>query len=351
METCPPAGDDGRPAPCRLASRDDGGLRRAESRHRGSTVSASSRPAGPCVFIGGEWLETKDTYEVVNPATERPIGEAPDADAGLATAAAEAADAALAGWFGTAPEARAAVLNGAAEYLVEHGTEVVRLAQAEHGCTMASATGFHLGGTVDRLRQFALGALEPTTIPIPPARASGASPSASGGGLVTAVAHRQPVGVVACITPYNAPMANTAAKVGPALAMGNTVIVKPAPQDPLAVLVLAEAFAAAGLPAGVLNVVTESGSDAGKALVDSPLVNMISFTGSTAVGSGIARQAAGSMKRLLMELGERVQLLYSQTPTSSSLPLGSPAPGRSTPDRSAPRQAEWWCTDPFTTNS
>ena len=267
-----------------------------------STGSLRNRDT-PRLLVGGDWVTTERSYEVLNPATEAPVGEAPDADEDLAAAAAAAAAAAFPAWSRAEPEARAAVLGGAARYLLDHGDEVVRLAQAEHGCTMASASAFHLGGTVDRLRRFARGALESRTVAIPPSPAPATSPSASGGGLVAAVANRQPVGVVACITPYNAPMANAAAKIGPALAMGNTVVLKPASQNPLAVLVLAEALVAAGLPPGVLNVVTEAGSAAAKALVTSPYVDMVSFTGSTAVGSEIARQAAGSMKRLLMELG------------------------------------------------
>lgn len=267
------------------------------------TAGARAGVDRPRLLIGGEWVVVDEGYEVRNPATEEVVGVAPDAGADLAVAAAAAAATALRAWSQTAPEERAADLDRAADELLARGDELVRLAQAEHGCTLASAAGFHVDGTVGRLRRFARGALEPTVVPIPPTPAPATSPSASGGGLVAAVATRQPVGVVACITPYNAPLANAATKVGPALAMGNTVVLKPAPQDPLAVLVLAEAFVAAGLPPGVLNVVTEAGAAAGRALVASPDVDMISFTGSTAVGTDIAREAAGSMKRLLLELG------------------------------------------------
>jgi len=114
---------------------------------------------------------------------------------------------------------------------------------------------------------------------------------------------RQPVGVVACITPYNFPIVNMAGKVGPALAMGNTVVVKPAPQDPLAVTVFGEILHEAGFPAGVVNVVTGSSPEAGQALVASPHVDMVSFTGSTPVGRAIGEAAGRDMKRLLLELG------------------------------------------------
>jgi len=122
------------------------------------------------------------------------------------------------------------------------------------------------------------------------------------GGLIGALAARQPVGVVACITPYNFPLTNMAGKVAPALAMGNTVVVKPAPQDPLAVLRFAEAVEEAGLPPGGFNVVTGAGADAGQALVEAD-IDMVSFTGSTPVGQRIAETAGRGMKRLLLELG------------------------------------------------
>jgi acyl-CoA reductase-like NAD-dependent aldehyde dehydrogenase len=114
---------------------------------------------------------------------------------------------------------------------------------------------------------------------------------------------RQPVGVVACITPYNFPLVNMAGKIGPALAMGNTVVVKPAPQDPLAVLRFGELVHRAGFPPGVVNIITGSGAEVGEALVASPDVDMVSFTGSTAVGQRIGEVAGRDMKRLLLELG------------------------------------------------
>jgi acyl-CoA reductase-like NAD-dependent aldehyde dehydrogenase len=123
------------------------------------------------------------------------------------------------------------------------------------------------------------------------------------GGLMSAIAVRQPVGVVACITPYNFPIVNMAGKIGPALAMGNTVVVKPAPQDPLAVIRVGEILQEAGFEPGVVNVVTGSGAAVGEALVGSPDVDMVSFTGSTAVGRRIGEVAGRDMKRLLLELG------------------------------------------------
>ncbi len=121
--------------------------------------------------------------------------------------------------------------------------------------------------------------------------------------VMGALAVRQPVGVVTCVTSYNNPWANAAGKVAPALAMGNTVVVKPAPQDPLSVYRMAEALEAAGVPRGVVNVVSGRSVEVGEAAVESPDVDMVSFTGSTAVGRRIAEVCGRGMKRQLMELG------------------------------------------------
>jgi acyl-CoA reductase-like NAD-dependent aldehyde dehydrogenase len=123
------------------------------------------------------------------------------------------------------------------------------------------------------------------------------------GGLIGGHVLRQPVGVVACIAPYNFPLTSMAGKVGPALATGNTVVMKPPPQDPLAIIELAKICEEVGFPPGVVNIVTGSRPEVGSALVDSRNVDMISFTGSTQVGSKIYEAAGKTMKRLLMELG------------------------------------------------
>ena len=135
-----------------------------------------------------------------------------------------------------------------------------------------------------------------------PPIATAATPLAPGG-LISALAYRQPVGVVAAIASYNFPLTNMAGKVAPALAMGNTVIMKPAPQDPLAIVELARVLEEVGFPPGVVNLVNAEGPEPASALTTSPDVDMVSFTGSTAVGQRIAADGAPSMKRLLMELG------------------------------------------------
>ncbi|MFE7046070.1 aldehyde dehydrogenase family protein [Streptomyces atratus] len=254
------------------------------------------------LFIGGEWTEPDHGhYEVINPATEEVVGLAPEASREQVYAAAAAAREAFATWSRTRPEERAAILDRAADLMQRDFTGNAALAQAESGATTSTARAMQAAVGAARFRRYARGALEPVEEPIAP-QINEAGPMGRAG-VFGALAVRQPVGVVTCITSYNNPWANPAGKVAPALAMGNTVVVKPAPQDPLSVYRMAEALEEAGVPAGVVNVVTASGPGAGEAAVDSPDIDMVSFTGSTAVGQRIAEVCGRSMKRQLMELG------------------------------------------------
>ncbi|CAM5507867.1 aldehyde dehydrogenase family protein [Streptomyces abikoensis] len=253
-------------------------------------------------WIGGAWrAPEKGHYPVVNPATEQVVGAAPEATPAEVAAAVTAARAAQDGWSRTDPRERAAVLDRTAELISEHGAELLPLLQAETGATARVTSALQLPAAVDRFRRYARGAVEPAVLPLAPHPVQG-SPLAPGG-LMGAAAVRRPVGVVACITSYNFPLANLAGKLAPALAMGNAVVAKPAPQDPLCCLSLGPILREAGLPDGVLNIVTGSGPGAGQVLVAHPGVDMVSFTGSTTVGKQIAEAAGRSMKRTLLELG------------------------------------------------
>jgi phenylacetaldehyde dehydrogenase len=254
------------------------------------------------LFIDGAWREGGDgSYPVVNPATEEVVGHAPEAAAADVADAVAAARRAWPGWSRTSPAERAAVLERIADAVLAHAGELVPLLQAETGATIRVAASMQLPVVADRFRRYARGALEPGTTALVPQPVA-ASPLAPGG-LTNAVAVRRPVGVVGCVTSYNFPIVNLAGKLAPALATGNTVVAKPAPQDPLTCLRLGEIFQEAGAPPGILNVVTGSGAAPGAALVASPDVDMISFTGSTAVGRRIATDGGATMKRLLLELG------------------------------------------------
>jgi acyl-CoA reductase-like NAD-dependent aldehyde dehydrogenase len=254
------------------------------------------------LLIGGERHDgDRGSYPIVNPATEAPVGQAPEASPDQVAAAAASAADAFAAWSRSRPEQRAELLDRLAHLLHADLDDYVPLVQAETGATQRVAKTMQVPQAVERLRRYAQGALEANVIPVAPKEM--AVTPLSPGVLLGATVVRQPVGVVACITPYNFPLVNMAGKIGPALAMGNTVVVKPAPQDPLAVLRFGELVAEAGFPPGVVNIVSGSGAAAGEALVASPHVDMISFTGSTAVGQRIGEVAGRDMKRLLLELG------------------------------------------------
>ncbi|MEU9913491.1 aldehyde dehydrogenase family protein [Streptomyces sp. NPDC051001] len=252
------------------------------------------------LFVGGAWTEPEGGhYEVVDPATERTVGWAPEASRDQVHAACAAAREAFGPWSRTAPEERAAILARAADVIRSRFAEYAELAQAETGATTGTARAMQVGVAAARFQRYAR--VEPAEWAIPP-QINEAGPMGRAG-IMGALAVRQPVGVVTCITSYNNPWANPAGKIAPALAMGNTVVVKPAPQDPLSVYRMAEALEAAGVPRGVVNVVSGRSVEVGEAAVDSPDVDMVSFTGSTAVGQRIGEVCGRGMKRQLMELG------------------------------------------------
>ncbi|MGY5057053.1 aldehyde dehydrogenase family protein [Streptomyces sp. 900105755] len=255
---------------------------------------------GQRLFVGGRWVVPDDGYyDVVDPATEETVGRAPEASREQVLAACAAAREAFDGWSRTPAGERAAVLGRAADLIRGRLGAYADLARAETGATTGTARAMQVGVAVARFRRYAT--VEPAEWAIPP-QINEAGPMGRAG-VMGALAVRQPVGVVSCITSYNNPWANPAGKIAPALAMGNTVVVKPAPQDPLSVYRMAEALEAAGAPPGVVNVVSGRSAGVGEAAVASPDVDMVSFTGSTAVGQRIAEVCGRDMKRQLMELG------------------------------------------------
>ncbi len=260
------------------------------------------------LLIDGEAVATADTYDIVDPSTTAVVGRAPDATTAQALDAAAAARAALPGWRDLPSEARGALLARLADELEQRSPAWVPLVQAETGATIKITRSLQVSGAfVDRFRYYSRPVDLDEAIRPAPAAASALGPA----GLLGAHVIRQPVGVVAAITPYNFPLTNVAGKIAPALAMGNTVVIKPAPQDPLGVLRLGEVVSEV-LPPGVVNIVSGSGPEAGAALVDSPDVDMISFTGSTRVGTAIYENGAKTMKRLLMELGGKGALVMTE---------------------------------------
>lgn len=249
----------------------------------------------PEMLIGGEWRKAAadEQIEVVNPATEEVVDSVPAASPVDVELAVETAKRAFADWSRTDVESRAAILAKAADLIHEHAKELAATLTSEQGKPIAEAIG-EVNHLAHGVRFYAEAAT----------KVRGAYqdlPSAFGPayGLVI----RRPIGVCAAITPYNFPLTLLGTKVAPALAAGNTVVAKPAATTPLATLEVARLFAEAGVPDGVLNVVTGRGSAIGDALVGHPDVRRVAFTGSTEVGRHVARLAAGDLKRISLELG------------------------------------------------
>lgn len=251
------------------------------------------------LIIGGERVEGAGGYDVVNPATEEVVGTAPDASAQQAADACQAARDAFDAWSRTSFEERYALLDRFADVWDAHRDELVPLVQAETGATLRVAKTMQVPQVSARFRRYAQP--ESNLVALPPAVMP--STALAPGGIIGGVEHRAPVGVVAALAAYNFPVTNMAGKVAPALAMGNTVVIKPPVQDPLAVIRMGELFAEAGFPDGVVNVASASTVEAAEAITTHREVDMISFTGSTGVGCRIAEVAGKQMKRLLLELG------------------------------------------------
>jgi acyl-CoA reductase-like NAD-dependent aldehyde dehydrogenase len=226
---------------------------------------------------------------VVEPATEQVMAEVPRAGVEETDAAVARAHAAFPAWRDVTPGDRAALMHRLADALDSRREELATLEARNVGKPIADARG-EIGMVVDTFRYYA-GA---------PERLLGQTIPVSGGVDMT---FREPLGVVGLITPWNFPLAIASWKVAPALAAGNTVVLKPAELTPLTALELERITLDAGLPEGVLNVVAGPGSVSGSRLVEHPDVAKIAFTGSTAVGRQIAAGAAETIKRVTLELG------------------------------------------------
>ncbi len=255
------------------------------------------------LLIGGRWVAAAGgTYEVVDPATETLAGRAADGSVEqVREACAAARDAFECGpWPRLSGRERGELLRRAAEAFREAAPGLVDLTIAETGSVAPVAERFQVGEVAARLEKYAELAAAPAVEALPPLERDAVAGSAAS--LANGIVVREPVGVVACISPFNFPMTNCAGKIGPALACGNVVVVKPPPQDPLGVSELVRIVAAA-LPPGTISLVGGSGPEIGEALTTAPEVDMVSFTGSTAVGRRIEAAAAPTMKRTLQELG------------------------------------------------
>src|SRR5215475_952952 len=243
-------------------------------------------------LIGGQWLAGEATQAVRNPATREPLGTVPNMGAAETRRAIAAASAAQPAWAARTAKERAAILRRWYELLMANQEDLATLMTAEQGKPLAEARGEIAYGAAF-IEWFAEEGKRLYGDIIPPNQ-----------GDRRLLVLRQPVGVVAAITPWNFPLAMITRKAGPALAAGCTIVIKPASQTPYSALAAATLAARAGVPAGVLNVVT--GVDAaalGGELTANPMVRKVTFTGSTAVGKKLMAQCAGTVKKLTMELG------------------------------------------------
>ena len=250
------------------------------------TVTAASG-----LFVDGRWGTGTDRLEVTNPATGEPVGEVVAATGEQARAAVAAAHAAFPGWSALAPDERAAPLRRAYALVVERAGELARALTLEGGKPLDEAEGEVRWGA-----EFLLWYAEEIRRPWGEILAS------NGPGQRLYV-RRRPRGVVACITPWNFPSAMITRKLAPAVAAGNTVVLKPAEQTPLSAVLLFELFAEAGFPPGVLNLVCGDPEPIGEVFLSAPEVRQVSFTGSREVGRMLAARCAESGKHSSLELG------------------------------------------------
>ncbi len=241
------------------------------------------------LYINGQWTAPagSKSIDVINAATEEVMGRIPEGVQADIDAAVAAARAAFESWSATSPAERAAYLSKIQEGLKARTDEISRLIAGEVGMPLKLAGMIQVGS--------------PTAIFGLYAKLLGSFGFEEKVG--TSLVIREPVGVVGAITPWNYPLHQIAAKVAPALAAGCTVVLKPSEVAPLNAFALAEIIHAAGLPAGVFNLVTGYGPVVGEALVKHPEVDMVSFTGSTRAGKRVSELASGTVKKVALELG------------------------------------------------
>ncbi len=242
-------------------------------------------------LVAGEWISCDATHDILNPATGERLGSVPMLSAKHARAAIEAADAAQKAWKKVPAKERGAVLHRLAALMTAHHDDLARIMTAEQGKPLAEAQG-EITYAVSFIDWFAEEArrIYGDVIPAPQ-------------GDRRIVVLKEPVGVCAAITPWNFPTAMLTRKVGPALAAGCAMVVKPALQTPLSALAFGVLALEAGVPPGLLSVLTGDGAELGGEFTANPLVRKLSFTGSTPVGRLLMRQCSDTLKRVSLELG------------------------------------------------
>ncbi len=249
------------------------------------------------MFIAGAWVDASDgaTAEVIEPSTEAalariPMGTAADLDRAVQAARAQFDGGA---WSQLKPLERERLLHRLADLIEANGDELAEIESVDMGKSVAQARAVDIQGTIDTFRYFAGWA----------SKIHGRTVEPSLPGNYVAYTRKEPVGVVGVIVPWNFPLQTMAWKLGAALAVGCTVVVKPAELTSLSALRFAELVQEAGIPDGVVNIVTGRGSVVGAAMAEHPGIDKLSFTGSTPVGCNVGKSAMDQMKRLTLELG------------------------------------------------
>ena len=247
-------------------------------------------------YIGGAWVKprTTDVLTLENPATRDPFATVPDATPADAVAAIEAAASALPAWSATPLAKRVELMQKALEIFKTYRDEIIRLEALELGAPVSYSANAHCDYQFTRIESYIR---ESQKVVLEEQ-------------FEQSTVVREPVGVIACITPWNYPLGQVVQKIIPALLMGNTVVLKPSQHTPLTAYLLVDSLDRAGFPAGTVNLVTGRGSKLGDTFATHPLVDMISFTGSTAVGIKLSQKALESVKRISLELGGKSPFIW-----------------------------------------
>ncbi|MBU8915127.1 aldehyde dehydrogenase family protein [Bacillus sp. FJAT-29953] len=254
------------------------------------------------MFINGEWVDAKEYIPLLSPYSEEQLAEIPAASLEDVEAAVDAADRVRAQWAKVPAHERAKILENLAKLVEENFDEAAKIISLEAAKPIQMAK-VEVARTIQTFKFAAEEAkrIHGETIPLD---------AAPGGERRVAYTVREPIGIIGAITPFNFPLNLVVHKVGPAIAAGNTIVLKPATQTPLSSLFLAELAQQAGLPAGVLNVVTGRGSVVGDKLVKDDRISMITFTGSPSVGIGIRNKAG--LKKVTLELGSNAAVIIDK---------------------------------------
>jgi aldehyde dehydrogenase (NAD+) len=250
------------------------------------------------LYIDGHWVNSHGNaqLEVINPADGEVYASVPSADLQDVDIAIRAASEAFSSWSAQAADFRAAIINEIADGMQARIDELTEAIVASMGCPLSLASEIQVQGAIDALRSFA------------PLASEMDKQQVNASDIVVTEA----VGVCVLINPWNYPLSQLVGKLGPALAAGCTMVVKPAEQTPLQDLILAEIIDQSNLPHGVFNLLTGVGSHIGEALCSHPLVDMVSFTGSTLAGVKVAQAAAPTVKRVCQELGGKSPYIIAQ---------------------------------------